>query len=502
MPTADQWTSASWPSTSDVRPMGSAQTDGIAQQIIPTNILARASGLAQPQNISRVTNDFDKIQAYIRAAENGDMTMLYALWRDLLCGDGHIQSELAKRKMVVSGQPWTVVAADKENAADVQAADAIKWMINHCDNWDDGMNHLLDATVMAKVAAEKIFEPYQPRPSDKLPIRFRLKRFFPVDYTLYTYQVAYIPQGQLGYIPNTPFVPAPRPKDVLLSSFQNPAMIYNPDEWQADLRFFSVFPQTGMVNRSWSAMYAPDPDRHIIHEASLFPGVRDNYGLSMRPLVFWWFLSIQGRDWFARFMERWGSPFLKGKVDTADSNAVNAISTAFSNATKLSGIIVDQNSEVEIEQAMSTNGAQSYELFLNFCNKEKSKLILGHADASETSKGDGLKKGTGDQVHALGAAFQQYDKKMLQNTLRNQVFRQFLDINGFAGETPEIRWGGEDMAAMSAKAETLSKLKTAGLRPSEKSLDKLSEEFGIELEYQPEPTVENGNPNKKPAATK
>lgn len=496
MPTAAQWSSASWPATSDITPLSNSEANIIAAQEIPRNILARASGWAEPQNLSRVTNDFSKIQEYIAAGERGDMTMLYALWRDLLCGDGHIQSELARRKMVVSGQPFQVVAEDKDNPEDVLAADAIQWMIDHTDNWDEGMNHLLDATVMAKVAAEKIFEPYTPKKSDKLPIRFRFKKFSPVNYTLYNYVVAYIPQGQLGYNRIAPKAFSP----IGLSQFQNPAMIYDPDEWQADLRFYSVFPNTGMVNRSWSQMYAPEPNRHIIHEASLFPSVRDNFGLSMRPLVFWWFLSVQGRDWWARFMERYGSPFLKGKTDVQDVNRVNAMASSFNTATKISGIIIDRTDDVEIVQTMVNQGAQGYEAFINFCNKEKSKLILGHADASETSKGDGLKKGTGEQVREAKGAFQQYDKKLLSNTLRTQLFQQFLDINGFTGCVPEIRWGGKDQEEITQISTTLSQLQTAGIRPTQKALNEISEVIGYELEFAPEPTMSpDGKPNKIPA---
>lgn len=495
MPTLAEWTSSRWPATSNLWPLANPQQAAIASEPIPTKVLARASGWAEPQNLSRVTNDFEKIQSYIAAAERGDTTMLYALWRDILCGDGHIQAEMGKRKMVVSGQPWQVLAADKTNPDDVQAAAAIKWMIEHCDNWDEGMNHLLDSSVEPKVAAEKIFEPYTSQKRDKVSIRFRLKKFEPVNYTLYNYLVAYIPQGSIG-MPTGNVAPMggslyPR---MPLSSFQNPAMIYNPDDWQADLRFYSVFPN-GMVNRSWSEMYAPDPRRHIIHESGLFPGIRDNFGYARRPLVFWWFLGVQSRDWWARFMERYGQPFLKGKTDMQSVDAVANMANAFQQATKLSGIVIDRRDDVDIVQTMVNQGAQGYENFLNFCNKEKSKLILGHADASETPKGDGMKKGTGELVSSISDSYRIYDRKMLQNTLQKQLFRQFLDYNGFVGETPNIRWGGQDTQETNNLADTLGKLKTAGLQPTDNAIENISEDFGIELERTPEPVVSNAKPN-------
>ena len=40
-------------------------------------------------------------------------------------------------------------------------------------------------------------------------------------------------------------------------------------------------------------------------------------------------------DWFARFMEKYGAPFIAGKVNTNDATAVANITQAFANATKL-----------------------------------------------------------------------------------------------------------------------------------------------------------------------
>lgn len=491
MPDASQWTSFS---TADTTPMGTlAALQAIKDEIIPEHKLARISGWGEPQNLSAYTNDVGKIQAYIRAAERGDMVMLYALYRDIIMGDSHIQSEFAKRKMVVAGQPYDLNAVDKDDPDDMQAVDAIQWMIEHTDNWDEGILHLLDASLISQVAAEKLYEPYQPRPKDKLPIRFRLKKISPINYTLLTYLVAYIPQGTIGLPSYVGFAKSaqtyPTPT---LGIMANPAMVYDPDDWEPELRFFSVFPN-GIVNRSWSSMYLPEPERHIIHKANLFPGIRDNYGASMRALLFWWFLGVQGRDWWGRFMERFASPFLAGKVDAQDVNAVAGMTAAIQGATKLSGIIIDKKAEIEIHETSVTNASQGYEGFLNYCNREKSKLILGHADASESKK-EGLTKGTGKQVSELRDDFRQFDQKMLANTLRTQLFEPFLRINGFQGEAPKIVWGGEDNEGAAFTSSTLQSLSGAGIRPTKKALDQLSEKFGFELEFAPDLVAKSNEP--------
>jgi Protein of unknown function (DUF935) len=485
MASLQEWTSFA---TNDLTPLpGGNDVRRIAAQPIPFNKLARVSGYGEIQNISTITNDIAKIQNYIRQAERGDMTLLYGLYRDILIGDSHIQAELGKRKLVVSGQPYNIQPINKDNPEDVKAADAIKWMIEHCDNWDDGMNHLLDASLIAAVSGEKIFEPYISKPNERLSFRFRLKQIAPVNYQLYTYLVAYIPQGGIG-------LPAMSPRLPNAGLAENPALIYDPDEWEPELRFFSVF-DNGIINRSWQDMYAPIPDRHIIHRATLFPGIRDNYGAAMRALVFWWYLGANGRDWFARFMEKYGAPFIAGKVNTNDATAVANITQAFSNATKLSGIIIDKTAEVDIKQAMVSNAASGYETYLNFCNREKSKLILGHADASE-SKREGLTKGTGNQVDDVRHDIQQYDKKKLANTLKRQLFAQFLQINGLTGEPPNIVWSGQSREETNQIADTFSKLKLAGIQPTDDALEALSEEIGYQLERAPEPTATpNSNAN-------
>lgn len=490
MANLEQWTSFA---TSDVTPLATpAVIQGIARQPIPFNKLARVSGWGEVQNLSAFTNDVSKIQAYIRAAERGDMTMLYALIRDIICGDSHIQSEFGKRKLVVAGQLADIQPIDEDNPDDLKASDACKWMIDHCDNWDEGLLHLLDATLISAVAAEKIYDDRVN--GNKFNLRYRLARIEPVNYTLLTYLVAYIPQGSIGLPSYAGMLGGSQVMPLSgITGFgqpgQNPAMVYDPDDWEADLRFYSVFPN-GMVNRSWSAMYKPMPNRHVIHRANLFPGIRDNYNAASRALVFWWFLGAQGRDWWARSMERYGSPFLKGKVDSQSVDAMNAIQSAFSAASKLFGIVVDKKAEVDIVQAQSAQMSESYERFLNFINREKSKMILGHADASE-SKSEGLTKGTGNLVVDVRDDFRMFDQRMIGNTIRTQIFEPFLRYNGLAGEPPRIVWGGESNEDNEVTAKTLASLKQAGIQPTDDAFGPLSERFGMKLERAPDPVPMN-----------
>ena len=94
---------------------------------VATERHARISGLGQPQYL-RNTLDVQRIQNALRSAERGDTWILFTLFRDMYVSNSHIQAEWAKRKLVITGSPETLIphSDDKE---DVKAGEIIADMI-------------------------------------------------------------------------------------------------------------------------------------------------------------------------------------------------------------------------------------------------------------------------------------------------------------------------------------------------------------------------------------
>jgi hypothetical protein len=462
---------------------------------IPAHLKARASGLSELANLSSGA-DVGKIQAAIRMAERGDTLQLFTLYRDIQAGGSHIQSEFGKRKMTVVGQPEAIFPFGGKDATsdDITAAEAIKWMIANCDNWDMAMMHLLDGCMYPVAVSENIFEP-----TNEMRLRYRLKCIDRVPYEVLCYKLPYL--GTVGSLkggigPNgNRIYPSPGAIPVGPAT-GNDATVWNPDDWEPDLRFYRVF-QNGMIDFSWANIYAPDPLRHIIHRGNFLMGsMRDNFGGPMRGCLFWNLFSMLGRDWFARFMDRYGSPMPVAYVDAQQKDTLAFLTQAFAEATKIGALMVDKRAKVELQQVQVQGAADGYAKFLDFCNGEISKIILGQT-LSATTKNTGLGSGIAALHSEVRDDIRQFDQKMLGETLRKTVFQRFLDFNGLRGRPPRIIWGGMSEIDQKMTADILSALGLAGLEPTDDAMGVLNERFGFTLQRKPEPVQQNATGDTK-----
>ena len=475
-------------------------TDGTIEgpMMLPMHKKGRISGWGEPSPISQGL-DTARIQAAISAATRGEMTMLFQIYRDFLMNGAHLQTEFGKRKRSVVGQPHTIKpwkpkprkgekSKKVEGAAeDIQAADMIEEMIDNCENWEEGLIHLMDAALWPVAVHEKIFEPNtDPNMPD---VRFKLKRFDPVSPFLFAYKLAYMASGGFQLPNNVPNVIEPNPYYDIYD-LDNP-LVWNPDEWEPDLRFFRTFPN-GMIDYSWAAMYAPNPIRHMVHRGTILSRtIRDNYGGVMRGCLFWHFFSALGRDWFSQKMEKWGAPFIVAKANSQNVDTINFLRQAFRECISIGGLLVNKDADVEMIQAMSTNMAEGYKIFLDFCNGEMSKLIVGH-EGSSTAKEQGLNSNQEETVQNVLEDIRILDQMFLKHTLEKQLFEPYLRMNGnMNGHVPSITWGGLSEEDATELFTQIGLAKTAGLELTDEAIEHVSEVSGIEYQREvlPEPAM-------------
>lgn len=457
---------------------------------LPVHIKGRLSGWGEPPNLSSHL-DTQKIQNALRAAERGEMTLLFQCYRDYLLQNTHLQSEFSKRKMSVIGQPYSLKpykARDEKEARpeNVQACKVIETMIEDCEDWLKGLVDLMDATLYPLSACEKITEP---NTNPKKPwIRIKLKSLDPVSPFLMSFKLPYLAAGGFQLPMNVPNVIAPNAIPLQLNEPGD--TIWNPDTWEPDLRFFRTFPN-GFIDYSWANMYAPDPMRHLIHRGDILSGaIRDNYGGVMRATLFWSFFALDARTKFAQAMNKYGSPFVLAKANMADINTLNFLQDAFKRSAEIGGMLVNKDADVQMIQAMQTNMAQGWELFLKFCNSEISKLVIGHEMSSGVKPG-GLNEGETKQAGEVREDIRIFDQAMLRVTLR-RLFRWYLDINGyFDCECPQITWGGlseDDASKLMAQVQMAAQ---AGLQLTDEGIERLNGITGAEYERAPEPITDN-----------
>lgn len=431
-------------------------------KLLPVKRRASISNRHETPNVS-TSATVNTIQSAIRSAEAGDTLELFALYRDITVSGSHVQTELSKRKLAVLGDATSIQPRDKNNPDDQRAARAIQRMIDDCENWEDGLIHLMDSVLWPVAVVEKIFAPADNRGQTEA-LRFTLKRIEIVNPQVLCFR-------ERPALPGHTEIKVP--------------------EWEPDLRFYET--QGGRVVRDVSRAYDADPIRHIVHRGHLLTGIRDNWGGPMRSIVFWWLLSALGRDWFGRGMERWGSPFVVGRTDTSSQEKVDFLKEQFSLSTKIGGLVVDQETQIELEEIAATGLADAHEKFINVCNREISKLILGQTLSSE-AQSTGLQSSVGGLQSEVRQDLRAFDAMKLSTTLTRQLFRSFLRINGLPGRVPKVVWGGESKEEAELSGDLLQSMAMAGLRPTDEALGVLSQKFGFALERAPIPVGGGAGP--------
>ena len=65
-----------------------------------------------------------------------------------------------------------------------------------------------------------------------------------------------------------------------------------------------------------------------------------------------------------------------GKYNTGDDESRSVLERAFGYAVKIGGLVVNRDTEVEIQQAMTQQAGEAYEKFIEIANREMSKLVV------------------------------------------------------------------------------------------------------------------------------
>jgi hypothetical protein len=466
---------------------------------LPESVIHRLSGLGEPPQFGNTVTLKD-IQAAFRTAERGEPYYMFALFRDMIENDPHLQAEIGKRIMSFMGQDENIEPLDKNNPDDVIAAQVIKDMIANCENWREGNVHLAQGHIWPIAGAEKIYAPvdgtetYQFRYS----VKYRLKKLHPIPFPLFTYKVAYYNVQSSGSLPSGGMVPQATLTNTGAMPIQdtqkitalspgwmrennNDALIWNPNDWHADLRFYSTF-ENGLIDWSMANCYKPDPTRHVLHSANVSTAsFRENFGGVLRSLVPLWFYEKNGLDWFARFMERYASPFAVAYANTSNKNVFDLLTKAFNQATKTNALIVPPQAKIELKEVMVSGAADGYAKFIEVCNTEKTKAILGQT-LSTSSKGSGMMGGSGvaDLHGEVRAEWAQFDKRAFSDMQWKQIFEPYLKINGYKGRCKSVR-GGLSPANLSMLAKTLQSFALAGIFVDEGAEQDLTAATGYKM---------------------
>lgn len=204
----------------------------------------------------------------------------------------------------------------------------------------------------------------------------------------------------------------------------------------------------------------------------------------MRALVFWWLFSTCDRDWWVRFLDRFGSPFLEGKYSESDDRARYELQDAFSAATRLFGIVVSKDTELKMHQANSVGGGEAFLTFHKTANSEISKLIVGQTSSAEISS-EGLGGSQGQAQAGVREDIRKFDAFCLSQMISTQVLAPLWRLNGWTSAIPTVSFGAVSEEEADLTGDLVASLFTAGIELSDAGLERLSGKLGLGLRRVP-----------------
>lgn len=395
------------------------------RRFIPTSQITSQSASDEPMSMAALNMiSAANMAVAVRSAENGDTRLLFTFYRDNILTWSHLQAEFSKRKLAVLTQPVSVIPWNQTDPLDVAASEACKDVIESVPDWIRAMSHLLDSTLFPVAVVEKVFE--------VVDGRYRLAKLIPVPHHLLDFTTGYL-------------------------------RIRQPDP----------------DGRARHELLEPDPDRYIVHRAHLLSSP-DKLGGPMRALIYWWLFATQSRDWWLRFLQRYGIPIMVGKYPHGADDQRKLLLRAMSTLNRSVGLAVTKDTQLEFAEVANLSG-DSFIAVQEFANKEVSKLILGQtlsADSQPTGIGSGNAALHNDVRNDLAM----FDRVSLAQTLRDQLYAQHCQINGIAGNIPRVRLG--PAVDPSDLLTLLTAMRQAGLKPAASAIPSLSQQIGFEVELE------------------
>jgi Protein of unknown function (DUF935) len=469
------------------------------EKSVLTEIQARLSGLGEPPQLGYRVNLSD-IQKAIRCSEIGEPFFMFALYRDMIENDPHLAAMIGQRVMSFMGQSETIEPIDPDDKDDKIAAEFIEDIRDNCDNWREGSTHLAQGHIWPVAACEKIYAPVSPEDAGKFrhPTQWRLRLLHPIPWPLFTYKVAYwmasgggVPgQSMLpgnSFITGTGAVPINNPPGVSTynppHSQQNDVMVWNPQDWHADLRFYGTL-DNGVIDWSLATGYKPDKTRHVIHSAQVATsGMRENYGSVLRGIIPLWFYKRQLIDWLLRNMERYGSPFAVAQANIKDKGVSDLLTKAFDQASKINALLVPNGTKIDLKEIQVASMTDGFIKAIDMLDSQITKGIVGQT-MSSSSKGNGLTGGSGqaDLQGEVREEWSLFDKRSYCDMQSQQIFEPILKINGYKGRCRSVR-GGVSANQQAMFAKTAQSLGLAGWFIDESEKQKMTNMYGVKMSF-------------------
>lgn len=253
----------------------------------------------------------------------------------------------------------------------------------------------------------------------------------------------------------------------------------------------------------WPRQVDPNPagiDLPLNKFIHLITGFNDEnpYGESISSkCAFWVWLKKNGAKFWAIYSERFGMPIVKVMMPQnptpADKTAAEQVIVDIQTRA---GIRVPKNFEVDFMEAVR-QGDVYYDNFIERCNKEISKIVLGATLTTEEGK-------RGQGSYALGKGhtnimedYVVFDASITSQAVNEQLIKRLVDLNFDTKEYPVFTWLGVNISSLISFSQSIGVLVDKGFNVPVsyiRDMTGIPEPKDGEEILQPTPTVQPAGP--------
>lgn len=181
----------------------------------------------------------------------------------------------------------------------------------------------------------------------------------------------------------------------------------------------------------------------------------------LAKLYFPFFFKCNGWDFWIKFLERWGSPFLHAKTDATDEQTRKALES-LAQSKRPTGVVTGKDTDINAIEA--GKGGEAFKAFTDAVNDRINKIVLGQTLTSGSGDTGSLALG---QVHnEVRQDKKKADCDLLANTIQRCIDMLFY-LNNFKGDVPQFIF--EDPKGLQRdRADRDQVLKNIGVQFNEK----------------------------------
>lgn len=349
-----------------------------------------------------------KLNSILIAAEQGDITAQFELFEDMEERDGHILSEMSKRRRAVSGLAWTIAPPPNPSAKEKANAERLTEIVQSIEDIDSVIFDTTDAIGKGFSCQETEWH-------------------------------------RLGGI------------------WMPKAITHRPQSW---FRLYRGQQQEIRLRDNSSDGAVLQPFGWITHTHRARSGYLERASL-FRALVWPYLFKNYSVGDLAEFLEIYGIPLRLGKYpEGASEKEKLTLLRALVQIGRNAAGIIPQGMEIDFKDTAEGDAA-AFQLMIDWCERTQSKVILGATLTSQADRGSNT-NALGNVHNEVRKELKDSDAKQVGATLSRDLVYAIAALNGLAPDgyarCPRLVLDIAESKDIGMFAEALPKLAGLGMR--------------------------------------